>query len=140
MRIVALEEHYTVPRLVAGISPDVVAQRGFPAIQISAGRRHSSGTNWPNLGPARLTGHGMKAASLRAGALQSPGRVPISCRVEAGIDLARRLQRRPGRSLRAPPTRYRGFAHLLPCLAPEAAATEAGDARSLQLGFHGVHW
>src|SRR5579872_3329738 len=30
MRIVALEEHFTVPRIVAGISPDVIARRGFP--------------------------------------------------------------------------------------------------------------
>ena len=30
MRIVALEEHYTVPRIVAGISPDAIARRGFP--------------------------------------------------------------------------------------------------------------
>ncbi|HVB67334.1 MAG TPA: hypothetical protein VNE67_05705 [Acetobacteraceae bacterium] len=30
MRIVALEEHYIVPSIVAGIAPDVVARRGFP--------------------------------------------------------------------------------------------------------------
>src|ERR1700733_6808007 len=30
MRIVALEEHFTVPRIVAGISPDAIARRGFP--------------------------------------------------------------------------------------------------------------
>ena len=30
MRIVALEEHYTVPRIVAGISPGAIANRGFP--------------------------------------------------------------------------------------------------------------
>ena len=30
MRIVALEEHYTVPRIVAGISADVIVRRGFP--------------------------------------------------------------------------------------------------------------
>ena len=29
MRIVALEEHYTVPRIVAGSSPDAIARRGI---------------------------------------------------------------------------------------------------------------
>ncbi len=30
MRIVALEEHFTVPGIVAGISRDAITRRGFP--------------------------------------------------------------------------------------------------------------
>jgi hypothetical protein len=30
MRIVALEEHFTVPDVVGGISRDAVTRRGFP--------------------------------------------------------------------------------------------------------------
>ncbi len=31
MRIVALEEHFTVPQLVRRIDPDAIARHGFPA-------------------------------------------------------------------------------------------------------------
>jgi hypothetical protein len=30
MRVVALVEYYTVPRIVSGISSDAIARRGFP--------------------------------------------------------------------------------------------------------------
>lgn len=30
MRIVALEEHFDIPRLVGQISPELIRQRGFP--------------------------------------------------------------------------------------------------------------
>jgi hypothetical protein len=32
MRIVALEEHFTVPALVRRIDPDAIARRGFPLV------------------------------------------------------------------------------------------------------------
>ena len=39
MRIVALEEHYTVPGIVAGIDTAAIARAAFPPIRRSPGRR-----------------------------------------------------------------------------------------------------
>ncbi len=53
MRIVALEEHYTVPRIVAGISPEAVARLGFPGPEIVWGQT-TKRAELAELGEARI--------------------------------------------------------------------------------------
>ena len=44
MRIVALEEHFTVPGIVCGIDPGAIRRRGFPG-PVFPGRKRSNGMN-----------------------------------------------------------------------------------------------
>ena len=61
MRIVALEEHFTVPRIVAGISPDAIAARGFPGPDFPWAQTIKRG-ELADLGDARL--HDMDASGI----------------------------------------------------------------------------
>ncbi len=133
MRIVALEEHYTVPSLVKRIPQDLIAKRGFPPP--GAPFAPASKTDeLQDFGAARLRsmdagGVTMQVLSLAGpGAdLLSPADGPAWAR-EANDTLARRVAEHPDR--------YAGFAHL-PLTAPEAAADELERATK-QLGFCGA--
>ena len=82
MRIVALEEHYTVPSLVQRIPQDLITQRGFPPPGTPFGPA-SKMDELQDFGPSRL--HSMDAGGVttqvlslaRPGAdLLSPGDGP----------------------------------------------------------------
>ena len=57
MRIVALEEHFTVPRIVAGISPDAIARRDARSCQ----------SGGDGICPAVEVGPGPQAAAVQHG-------------------------------------------------------------------------
>jgi len=133
MRIVALEEHYTVPRIVAGISPDAIARRGFPGpdfVWAQTTRRNELA----DLGDARLAD--MDAAGITVQVLSVAGPGADLVPGQPGIDLARAYNDALAEACARHPARYRGFAHL-PLLAPEAAADEL-QRTVKELGFHGV--
>jgi hypothetical protein len=133
MRIVALEEHYTVPRIVAGISPDAIARRGFPGpdfVWAQTTRRNELA----DLGDARLAD--MDAAGITVQVLSVAGPGADLVPGQPGIDLARAYNDALAEACARHPTRYRGFAHL-PLLTPEAAADEL-QRTVKELGFHGV--
>ena len=133
MRIVALEEHYTVPRIVAGIPRDAIARRGFPgpdAVWSQTVKRNELA----DLGDARLADMDASGITVQVLSVAGPGADLLPN--QPGIDLARSYNDALAEACVRHPTRYRGFAHL-PMLAPEAAARELERCVN-DLGFHGV--
>jgi predicted TIM-barrel fold metal-dependent hydrolase len=133
MRIVALEEHFTVPRIVAGISPDAIARRGFPGpdfVWAQSIKRHELA----DLSDTRLQDMDASGITMQVLSVAGPGADLVPG--QPGIDMARAYNDTLAEVCARRPDRYRGFAHL-PLLAPEAAANEL--ERSVRdLGFHGV--
>jgi predicted TIM-barrel fold metal-dependent hydrolase len=133
MRIVALEEHYTVPRIVSSISPDAIARRGFPGpdfVWAQANKRDELA----DLGDARLADMDQNCITVQVLSVAGPGADLVPG--QAGIDLARAYNDTLADACTRHPNRYRGFAHL-PLLAPDAAADEL-ERTVRQLGFHGA--
>ena len=133
MRIVALEEHFTVPRIVAGIAPDAVARRGFPGPDFPWAQTNKR-TELADLGAARIADMDASGITVQVLSVAGPGADLVPG--QAGIDLARAYNDALAEACARHPTRYRGFAHL-PLLAPEAAADEL-ERTVKDLGFHGV--
>jgi predicted TIM-barrel fold metal-dependent hydrolase len=133
MRIVALEEHYTVPRIVAGISPDAVARRGFPGPDV-VWSQTTKRNELADLGAPRLADMDQSGITVQVLSVAGPGADLVPG--QPGIDLARAYNDALAEACARHPARYRGFAHL-PMLAPEAAAEEL-ERCVKQLGFHGV--
>jgi hypothetical protein len=133
MRIVALEEHYTVPRIVAGIPRDAIARRGFPgpdAVWSQTVKRNELA----DLGDARLADMDASGITVQVLSVAGPGADLLPN--QPGIDLARSYNDALAEACVSHPTRYRGFAHL-PMLAPDEAARELERCIN-DLGFHGV--
>src|ERR1035437_6754626 len=86
MRIVALEEHYTVPRIVAGISPDAIARRGFPGPDF-VWAQTTKRNELADLGSARLAD--MDASGITVQVLSVAGPAADLVPGQPGIDLAR---------------------------------------------------
>ena len=133
MRIVALEEHFTVPRIAAGIAPEAVARRGFPGPDFPWAQTLKR-TELAELGAARLADMDRSGIDVQVLSVAGPGADLVAG--QAGIDLARAYNDALAEACARHPTRFRGFAHL-PLLAPEAAAAELERAVR-DLGFHGV--
>jgi len=120
-------------RIVAGISPDAIARRGFPGpdfVWAQTTRRNELA----DLGDARLAD--MDAAGITVQVLSVAGPGADLVPGQPGIDLARAYNDALAEACARHPARYRGFAHL-PLLAPEAAADEL-QRTVKELGFHGV--
>ena len=133
MRIVALEEHFTVPRIVAGISRDAITRRGFPGPDF-VWAQTTKRDELAELGDRRLADMDQSGITTQVLSVAGPGADLVPG--HAGIDLARAYNDALAEACARHPTRFRGFAHL-PLLAPKAAADEL--RRSVkELGFHGV--
>ena len=133
MRIVALEEHFTVPRIAAGIAPEAVARRGFPGPDFPWAQTLKR-NELAELGAARLADMDRSGIDVQVLSVAGPGADLVPG--QAGIDLARAYNDALAEACARHPTRFRGFAHL-PLLAPEAAAAELERAVR-DLGFHGA--
>ena len=133
MRIVALEEHYTVPRIVAGISPDAIARRGFPGPDF-VWAQTTKRNELADLGDTRIADMDASGITVQVLSVAGPGADLVPG--QPGIDLARAYNDALAEACARHPTRYRGFAHL-PMLAPEAAADEL-ERTVKHLGFLGV--
>jgi predicted TIM-barrel fold metal-dependent hydrolase len=133
MRIVALEEHFTAPRIVAGISPDAIARRGFPGPDF-VWAQSTKRNELADLGAARLADMDQSGITTQVLSVAGPGADLVPG--QPGIDLARAYNDALAEACARHPTRYRGFAHL-PLLSPDAAATEL-QRTVKDLGFHGV--
>ena len=134
MRIVALEEHYTVPRIVAGISSDVIARRGFPTDPNFVWAQTTKRNELADLGEARIADMDASEISVQVLSVAGPGADLVPG--QPGAELARAYNDALAEACAGHPTRYRGFAHL-PVLAPEAAADEL-ERTVKQLGFVGA--
>ncbi len=133
MRIVALEEHYTVPRIVAGVSPDAIARRGFPGPDF-VWAQTTKRNELADLGDARLADMDASGITTQVLSVAGPGADLVPG--QPGIDIARAYNDALAEACARHPTRYRGFAHL-PMLAPDAAADEC-ERTVKHLGFHGA--
>ena len=97
MRIVALEEHYTVPAIVNRIEPAAIRRRGFPAPDIVWGQTLKR-NELAQLGDARIADMDASGITLQvlsvagAGAYVVP--VPMASRWR-GTTTTRFLKRRP---------------------------------------------
>lgn len=133
MRIVALEEHFTVPRVVAGVPRDAIDRRGFPPPDF-AWAQSTKRNELADLGEARIADMDANGIATQVLSVAGPGADLVPG--QAGIDLARAYNDALAEGCARHPARLRGFAHL-PLLEPEAAAAELHRCVA-QLGFHGV--
>jgi hypothetical protein len=133
MRIVALEEHFTVPRIVVGIPPDAIARRGFPGGDFVWSQTVKR-DELADLGTARIADMDASGVTVQVLSVAGPGADLVPG--PDGIALARAYNDALAEACARHPNRYRGFAHL-PMLAPDAAADELERAVR-DLGFHGV--
>ena len=124
MRVVALEEHFTVPALARRIDPDAMSRRGF-----RPRKAPTSGPNpldlLPDIGEARLKA--MDAAGITIQMLSNTGPGPDLVPGADGIALARELNDHLAAAIARHPDRYAGFA-VLPTQSPEACAAELSRA------------
>jgi predicted TIM-barrel fold metal-dependent hydrolase len=133
MRVVALEEHFTMPSLTSRIDPAARAKRGFGTRSV-----HSGPADTPQrlieLSQKRL--ESMDAAGITVQVLSLGGPGADLVEGQAGADLAREINDALAQSVESNPRRLAGFAHL-PMLMPDAAARELERAVGI-LGFHGA--
>jgi predicted TIM-barrel fold metal-dependent hydrolase len=134
MRIVALEEHYTVPAIAGRVPTAAVAARGFPTDPNFPWAQTIKRNELADLGPARIADMDASGITVQVLSVAGPGADLVPG--QAGIELARDYNDALAEACARYPTRYKGFAHL-PLLDPEASATEL--RRTVEtLGFVGV--
>lgn len=120
MRVVALEEHFTVPALVRRIDPDAIARRGFRPRTPSPGRPNFAEV-LPEIGEVRLAS--MDAAGISVEVLSNTGPGPDLVPGPDGIAIAREMNDHLAAAIAKHPDRFAGFA-VLPMQSPEACAAE----------------
>jgi predicted TIM-barrel fold metal-dependent hydrolase len=133
MRVVTLEEHFTVPSLVRRISPEAIARRGFVRRTVPPGRVNPVDL-LPEIGETRLKS--MNEAGITVQVLSTSG--PGADLVDGpdGVALAREMNDALAEAIARHPDRFAGFAHMA-MRDPDAAAKEL--ARTVRdLGFHGA--
>jgi hypothetical protein len=133
MRIVTLEEHFTVPAIVGQIDPGAITRRGFPGPGVVWGQQIKR-NELADLGDARLADMDASGITVQVLSVSGPGADVVPG--EAGIAMARAYNDALAEAVTRHPDRYRGFAHL-PLLSPDAAAVEL-ERTVKDLGFHGV--
>ena len=120
MRVVALEEHFTVPALVRRIDPDVISRRGF-----RPRTRPLDGSNpldaLPEIGERRL--QSMYEAGISVQVLSNTGPGPDLVPGPDGVGMAREMNDHLAAAVARHPDRFAGFA-VLPMQSPDAAAAE----------------
>ena len=133
MRVVTLEEHFTVPDLVKRIDPAEIRRRGFPP----PGEQPEAMSRQPELadvGAGRLARMDEGGVTVQVLSVAGPGADLVDG--AAGVALARDFNDYLAGAVARHPDRFAGFAHL-PLRAPEAAADELERCVS-ELGFHGA--
>ncbi len=120
MRVVALEEHFSVPALVRRIDPGAISRRGFKPRKTPA-----SGVNplelLPELGERRL--QYMDEAGITVQVLSGSGPGPDLVPGADGIAIAREMNDHLAAAVARHPDRFAGFA-VLPMASPDACAAE----------------
>jgi predicted TIM-barrel fold metal-dependent hydrolase len=121
MRVVTLEEHFTVPALVhKHVSREAIAKRGFGQRSVLPGRINPLDL-LPEIGEARLAS--MDANGITVQVLSTSGPGADLAEGDDGIALARATNDALAEAIARHPSRFAGFAHL-PMRIPEAAARE----------------
>ena len=133
MRVVAIEEHFTVPALVQRIDKAAIGARGF-----RPRKPPKSGANpmelLPEIGEQRLKS--MDEAGITMQVLSNTGPGPDLVPGADGIALAREMNDHLAQTIARHPDRFAGFA-VLPMQSPDACADELVRCVK-QLGFLGA--
>src|ERR1700674_2043338 len=133
VRVVTLEEHFTVPLLVRRISPEGVARRGFVPRKVPPGKVNPLDL-LPEIGEERL--RSMDEAGITVQVLSTSGPGADLVDGPEGVALAYEINDALAEAIARHPDRFAGFAHL-PMRDPDAAAKEL--ARTVKnYGFHGA--
>jgi predicted TIM-barrel fold metal-dependent hydrolase len=133
MRVVALEEHFTVPALMRRIDPVLISRRGFrPRTQRPDGANSLDAL--PEIGERRL--QAMDEAGITVQVLSNTGPGPDLLPGPDGVAMAREMNDHLAAAIARHPDRFAGFA-VLPLQSPDACAAEL--VRSVkELGFVGA--
>jgi predicted TIM-barrel fold metal-dependent hydrolase len=120
MRVVALEEHFSIPALVKKIDPAVIAKRGFKGRKEAPGKP-SLNEMLAEIGEVRLKSMDENGVTMQVLSAAGPG--PDLVPGAAGAALAREVNDQLAAVCAKHPTRFAGFA-CLPMATPEACADE----------------
>jgi predicted TIM-barrel fold metal-dependent hydrolase len=129
MRVVALEEHFTVPALVRRIDSAAIARHGFPSGFGDPLAKQSS-----DIGEGRIAD--MDASGITVQVLSATGPGAYLLDGAEGVAFARDINDVLGKAVAAHPGRLAGFAHL-PMRSPQAAADEL-ERTVREFGFCGA--
>jgi uncharacterized protein len=129
MRVVALEEHFSIPALIRQIDSGAIAKRGFPV-----GRWKGPDKQLADLGAGRLGDMNQAGITVQVLSASGPGADLVDG--AEGIALARAMNDALAGTIQEHPDRFAGFAHL-PMRDPQAAADELERAMR-ELGFCGA--
>jgi len=133
MRVVALEEHFTVPELVKRIDPAVVRARGFIPRQAPKDRPNPMELV-KEIGEIRLKS--MDDTGITLMVLSNTGPGPDLVPGPDGVAMAREMNDTLAEACKRHPDRFAGFA-VLPLCTPEACAAELTRCVN-ELGFLGA--
>ena len=134
MRVVALEEHFTVPELVKKyINPDAISARGFKPRKLAPGRVNPMELA-PELGERRLKS--MDDAGVTVHVISNTGPGPDLVPGADGVTLAKELNDRLAAMCAKNPKRFAGWA-VMPMASPKDCAAELKRAVK-ELGFVGA--
>ncbi len=133
MRVVALEEHFTVPELVKRIDPAVVKARGFIPRKVPKDRPNPMELN-KEIGEVRLKS--MDDTGITLQVLSNTGPGPDLVPGPDGVTMAREMNDYLAAACKRHPDRFAGFA-VLPLCAPKACAGELTRCVN-ELGFLGA--
>lgn len=133
MRVVAIEEHFTVPSVVGRINRDTITRRGFRPRRLSP-NGPSLLDLLPEIGERRLAS--MDEAGITVQVLSNTGPGPDLVAGPEAATLAREINDHLAAAIVCRPDRFAGFA-TLPMQNPDAAAAELMRAVK-ELGFVGA--
>jgi hypothetical protein len=137
VRVVALEEHFTVPALANRIDPGAIARRGFrprTARPPEPNAGPSLAELLPDLGERRLAS--MDAAGITVEVLSNTGPGPDLVAGADGVAMASEMNDHLAAAVARHPGRFAGFA-VLPMQSPDACPAELTRAVK-DLGFVGA--
>ena len=120
MRVVALEEHFTVPHLVKRIDPKLITARGFRPRKLAPGAVNPMELA-PEIGAQRIAA--LDAAGITMQVLSNTGPGPDLVAGPDGVAMAREMNDHLAAAVGQHPDRFAGFA-VLPMASPEACADE----------------
>jgi predicted TIM-barrel fold metal-dependent hydrolase len=133
MRVVALEEHYSVPAVVRRIDPGAISRRGYQPRKAPA-----KGPNplelLPEIGELRLKS--MDETGITVQVLSNSGPGPDLMPGADGVAMARETNDHLAAAVARHPDRFAGFA-TLPMQSPDACPIELSRAVK-ELRFHGA--
>jgi predicted TIM-barrel fold metal-dependent hydrolase len=133
MRVVALEEHFTIPSAAAKISAEAKAKRGFVERVVAPGAKNPL-EGLPDIGQQRLDLMDKSGITVQVLSISGPGAELMEGQV--GIDIAKEVNDGLAKAIQKHPKRFAGFAHL-PLSSPEACAKEL-ERCVKDLGFVGA--